>query len=49
MTPPPNPLPEAERGRPLIQISAKRWHLHGLPSLVSPSPLRGGGWGEGLE
>src|SRR6266545_521828 len=36
-TPPPNPLPATERGR-----RNKAWSC-------SPSPLRGGGWGEGFS
>ena len=48
VTPPPNPLPEAERGRPTPKPSAKRSPLRKAAFSVSPSPLRGGGWGEGL-
>src|SRR5437588_373429 len=45
-TPPPNPLPEAERGRrvahdPGVVLVADP------PVSGSPSPLRGGGWGGG--
>src|SRR5262249_23679043 len=49
ITPPPNPLPEAERGaegeQPDLDAPPRDEET---PLSVSPSPLRGGGRGEGL-
>src|SRR5258705_173836 len=43
-TPPPNPLPEAERGSKTSR--GRKLRCRTRPS-GSPSPLRGGGWGGG--
>ncbi len=40
---PPNPLSASGRGRKKSEVIA----LTGFPTFGSPSPLRGGGWGEG--
>src|SRR5262249_46650303 len=49
-TPPPNPLPEAERGRKTAATSFRGEQVEQprLFPFCSPSPLRGGGWGEGF-